>query len=82
MLAPSTAPPILAIKYFYREQFGINLQKNCFDISASQRVSGDAKVPLVPGAGDLRPGDVHQAEGAQGDVGGQDHEEQDHQLRA
>ena len=27
MLAPSSAPPILAIKYFYREQFGINLQK-------------------------------------------------------
>ena len=47
-----------------------------------QRVSGDAEVPLVPRAGDLRPGDVHQAEGAQGDVGGQDHEEQDHQLRA
>ena len=27
MLAPSSAPPILAIKYFYREQFGINLKK-------------------------------------------------------
>ena len=30
VLAPSSAPPILAIKYFYREQFGINLQKKLF----------------------------------------------------
>ena len=47
-----------------------------------QRVSGDAEVPLVPRAGDIRPGDVRAAAGAQGDVGGQDGEEQDHQLRA
>ena len=45
-----------------------------------QRVSGDAEVPLVPGAGDLRPGHLRQAEGPQGDVGGQDGEEQDNQL--
>ena len=75
MLAPSSAPPILAIKYFYREQFGINLQKNCFYISASQRVSGDAKVPLVPGAGDLRSGDVWPSAGAEGDVWSEDGEE-------
>ena len=59
--------------------------KNMFQDRAQgrgQRVSGDAEVPLVPRAGDLRPGDVRAAAGAQGDVGGQDGEEQDHQLRA
>ena len=35
MLAPSTAPLILAIKYFYREQFGINLKKRFWYFSKS-----------------------------------------------
>ena len=50
--------------------------------SASERVSGNPQVSLVSRAWDLRPRDVHEAEGAQGDVRGQDHEEQDDQLRA
>ena len=51
-----------------------------FSLSASQRVPGEPEVPLVPRAGDIRPGDVRAAAGAQGDVGGQDGEEQDNQL--
>ena len=47
-----------------------------------QRVSGDAEVPLVPRAGDIRPRDIREAESSEGDVRGQGNEEQDHQLRA
>ena len=47
-----------------------------------QRVSGDPQVPLVSGARDLRPRDVRSSAGTQGDVRGQDGEEQDDQLRA
>ena len=50
--------------------------------SASERVTRDPEVSLVSRVRNLRPGDLHQAEGPQGDVGRQDHEEQDHQLRA
>ena len=39
-----------------------------------QRVSGDAEVPLVPRAGDLRPGNIHQAEGSEGNVRSENHE--------
>ena len=47
-----------------------------------QRVPGDPQVPLVSGARNLRPRDFRTTEGAQGDVRGQDGEEQDNQLRA
>ena len=47
-----------------------------------QRVAGDPQVPLVPRARDLRTGDVRTTESVEGDVGGEDGEEQDDQLRA
>ena len=50
--------------------------------SASKRVTRNPQVSLVSRAWDLWPGDVHETEGAQGDVRRQDHEEQDDQLRA
>ena len=47
-----------------------------------QRVAGDPQVSLVSRAGDLWPRDIRPAAGSQGDVGSQNGEEQDHQLRA
>ena len=49
--------------------------------AASERVSGNTQVSLVSRARNIWSRDVHSSEGAQGDVRGQDYEEQDHQLR-
>ena len=51
-------------------------------LAASERVPWNTEVYLVPRVRDLRPGDLRQAAGAEGDVGGEGQEEQDHQLRA
>ena len=60
---------------------GMILHKDV-NVTASKWVPGSSEVSLVSWAGDLRTGDVQQAEGPQGDVWSEDNEEQDHQLRA
>ena len=60
----------------------IFLSAHVLVLAASEWVAGEPEVHLVPGAGDLRPGDLWATAGAQGDVRGSHPEEQDHQLRA
>ena len=49
-------------------------------VTGGEWVSGNTQVSLVSRAGNIWSRDVHSSEGAQGDVRGQDYEEQDHQL--
>ena len=59
----------------------VNTLRKLFpSVSASERVARIVEVHLVPGAGDLRPGDIWAPARPQGDVRRQDQEEQDHQL--
>ena len=51
-------------------------------LPGGEREPGDPEVSVVPGARDLRAGDLREAESVEGDVGGEDGEEQDNQLRA
>ena len=46
-------------------------------LPGGQREPGDPEVSLVPGAGDLRSGDLRQAESIEGDVRSEDGKEQD-----
>ena len=47
----------------------------------NQRLPREPEVHLVPGVGNLRPGTLRAAEGAQGDVGSAHQAQQDHPLR-
>lgn len=51
-------------------------------VAASQRVTCEPEVPVVPRAGDLRAGDLRHPASAERDVRGPRNEEQDYKLRA
>ena len=53
-----------------------------FALPGGERLPREPALHVVSGVGDLRAGALRPAEGAQGDVGSQDQEEQDHSLRA
>ena len=68
-----TGPEDVRTKFVKLKQF-----KRQFE--GGQWISRDIEVYLVSGAGDLRPGHLRPTESPQGDVRGQNQQEQDHHI--